>query len=458
MNTPSPISVIFKRTFQLALAMSMARLMNTITSFIGILMISRLGTSSLAASALMTSTQITLVVIAMSLLFAVGVMSARSFGAGKFEQVGIILQQGLYIATIMSIPVMLIMWKIQPILEFFGQTTSLSAIDQHYFTLYLFVVLPALWMICLQQSLLSIQKQVFVLIMSLFALAVSVSGGYLFIYGFHGIPAMGVAGLGLAYAIQVWSSFIIYIAYCYLNPRLKKFNLLHWHRGNHWDLMKKLLSIGWPICLQTTSDLASFTVVVLMVGWLGVTALAAQQISMQFFILLVVPIFAIAQASGILIGQARGAKNFLDMKRYGNMSMIIALGFGVIIMLVFIFLPHQLVRLYEKSAVPQPALEQLAVTVLILTGIRLLLDAANEVYVGSLRGLYDTKFPMIALTILTWIFGIPLCYLFGFVFHWGLIGMTCSGIIGMVVSCIVLYWRWRQQCRKLLMELPACSQ
>ena len=449
----TPVSVIFKRTFQLALAMSLSRLLNTITGFVGILMISRLGTDSLAASALMTSTQITLIVIAMSLLFPVGVMSARSFGAEKFEQIGVILQQGLIIATIVSIPVMLIMWHIQPILELFGQTTSLASIDQRYFTMYLLLVPPVLWVICMQQALLSIQKQIFVLVMSIFALIVSIGAGYVLIYGWDKIPAMGVAGLGLSYSIQVWLSFIIYTVYCYLNPSLKKYRLLRWHPGRHWDLMKKLLNIGWPICLQTGSDLIAFSVTVLMVGWLGVTALAAQQISMQFFILLVVPIFAIAQSSGILIGQARGAKNIIDMKRYGNKSLYIGLGFAAIVMLIFILLPHQLVSLYENSSSPhETALEHLAVVVLILTGVRLLLDAANEIYVGSLRGLYDTKFPMMVLMLLTWVLGIPLAYLFGFVFHWGLIGMTCSGIIGMLISFVVLYLRWKKQCRKLLRE------
>jgi len=449
----TPVSVIFKRTFQLALAMSLSRLLNTITGFIGILMISHLGMDSLAASALMSSTQITLIVIAMSLLFPVGVMSARSFGAEKFEQIGVILQQGLIIATILSIPLMLIMWNIKPILLLFGQTISLASIDQSYFTMYLLLVPAVLWVICMQQALLSIQKQMFVLFMSIFALVVSVVSGYVLIYGWGKIPAMGVPGLGLSYSIQVWLSFIIYTAYCYFNPSLKKYGLLRWHVGRHWDLMKKILSIGWPICLQTSSDLIAFSFTVMMVGWLGITELAAQQISMQFFILLVVPIFAIAQSSGILIGQARGTKNIIDMKRYGNMSLYIGLGFGVIVMLIFILLPHQLIHLYENSSSSQTAaLEHLAVVVLILTGLRLLLDAANEIYVGSLRGLYDTKFPMIVLILLTWFVGIPLAYLFGFIFHWGLIGMTCSGILGMLISFVVLHLRWKQQCRKLLRE------
>ena len=120
-------------------------------------------------------------------------------------------------------------------------------------------------------------------------------------------------------------------------------------------------------------------------------------------------------------------------------------------MLVFLIFPHQLVKLYENSSNPhETVLEHLAIVVLILTGVRLLLDAANEIYIGSLRGLYDTKFPMIALTVLTWLIGIPMAYLFGFVFHWGLIGITINGIIGMAVGFVILHVRWRQQCRKLL--------
>ncbi len=446
----TPIRTIFKNTWQLALAMSLSRLLNTITSFVGILMIGHLGTTSLAASALMTSTQLTLVIVAMSLLFAVGVMTSRSFGAQKFQQIGAIFQQGLLIATLVSIPVMLIMAEIQPILEFFGQNIALTAIDQSYFDIYLWLMPPMMWAVCMQQSLLAVKKQQFVLIMSVFGLMVSIGCGYWFIYGGWGVPAMGIPGLGLAYAIQVWLSFLIYAAYCSFNASLKVYGFFRWRLGSHWHLLKQLLSIGWPICLQTGSDLVSFSAVMLMVGWLGTTALAAQQISTQFFILLVVPIFAVAQASGILIGRARGAKDLLDVKRYGNMSLLIGVGFCVIIMALFVFLPHQLVNLYEgANSNANSTLEHLAVTVLMLTGIRLIFDASAEIYAGSLRGLYDTKFPMLALTSITWIIGMPLAYVFGFTFNWGLVGLTSAGIIVMLLNTSVLHLRWRYQCRKL---------
>lgn len=449
----TPTITIFKRTFQLAFAMSLSRLLNTINTFIGILMIGRLSTESLAASALITSTQLTLVLVGMSFLFAIGVMTARSFGAQKYEQIGAILQQGLIIATLVSIPIILIMWKIDIILKLFGQNVSLTNIDQSYFTLFLFGTPAAMWLIAMQQTLLAIQKQRFVLFMSIFGLVVSLGSAYFFIYGCGIISPMGVAGLGLAYSIQVALSCIIYAVYCYNAPSLRGYNLLRWHAGNYWDLFKKLLSIGWPISLQMGSDLGALSFVTLMIGWLGTTALAAQQISLQFFILLVVPLFAIAQSSGILIGQARGAQNILDMKRYGHMSLALGLGFGAIVTLIFILMPHQLVSLYEGSnSTPDSVLEQLAVTILILTGFRLLLDAANEIFVGSLRGLYDTKFPMIVLVSLTWIIGMPMNYIFAFKLQWGLIGITISSIIGMIVGTLILYARWQYQCKKLLQE------
>ncbi len=446
----TPIRTIFKNTWTLAFAMSLSRLLNTITSFVGILMISRLGTNSLAASALITSTQLTLVIIAMSLLFSVGIMTGRSFGAQKYEQIGAIFQQGMVIATLVSIPIMLIMLQIQPILTLFGQNIALTEIDQSYFNIYLLLIPPLMWVVCMQQSLLAVKKQQVVLLMSVFSLIVSISCGYWFIYGGGFMPAMGVIGLGMAYTAQVWLSFIIYAAYCYFNNSLKPYALFHWRFRSHWHLLKQLLNIGWPICLQTGSDLASFSVVTLMIGWLGTTALAAQQISTQFFILLVVPLFAIAQASGILISQARGAKNFMDIKRYGNMSLYIGLGFGLVVMLVFVLLPHQLVGLYEGSeSTADSILQKLAVMVLILTGVRLVFDASAEIYAGSLRGLYDTKFPMIALVLITWLVGLPLAYVFGFTFHWGLIGITVSGVMVMALNTTVLNLRWRYQCRKL---------
>ena len=446
----TPFSQIFKRTWQLSFAMTMSRLLNTVTSFVGILMVGRLGEASLAASALMTSTQITLVLIAMSLLFAVGITVGHHFGAKRYDQIGAVMQHGLLIATITSIPIMLIMWKIQWILAWMGQSVDITQMDQSYFMVYMWLVPGMLWTIAIQQTLLAVRKQQFVMWMSVFGLIVSIGCGYTLIYGL----GLGIPGLGYAYAIQVWASFIIYVLYALFQKDVRAYQLFKWCFYQNWSVLKKLLKVGWPMCLQMASDLLTFSFITIMAGWLGEQALAAQQISTQFFVLLVVPIFGVAQASGILIGQAQGAKQSQDVRRYSIAALTIGVSFAVVVALIFMTLSHTLVSWYEGSHTQfSPEVIHLASIVLMITGARLVFDAAAEIYAGCLRGLYDTKFPMMVLIVMGWLVGVPLTYYMAFKTPLGLIGISATSVLCTLVALSILLFRWRYQCNRLK-QLP----
>jgi MATE family multidrug resistance protein len=446
----TPTSTILKKTSRLTFALAFSRLLNMITGFIGMIFVARLGHAELAASALITAIQGTLFLIGMSLLFAIGVMVGHAHGARNNKEVGSIVQQGLFLSVLISIPIILIMLHIDPILLALGQNPSLSAINASYFAIYWICIPAFMWMITLQQFLLAVNQQRMVILLSLFGLVVSITLAYGFIYGHFGLPRMGIRGLPTAFSIQIWLSCFLYFCYCIGHKEFKCFELFKWRLLSTFHLLKKLFKIGWPISIQIASDLLSFSMITVMVGWMGANELAAQQIVTQYFLLLVVPIFAIAQAGGILIGQARGAKDFEDIKRYGNTTWLIGLGFTLLVLLLFVCFPHELISLYTGSNHHETAATiNLAVIVLIITGFRLVFDSTAEIKTGCLRGLYDTRFPMITGIVTAWVIGIPLSYLMGFTFHGGLIGVTLAGVISIGLMAIILFIRWKWQCKKI---------
>src|SRR3990167_9334028 len=448
--TTSTLTII-KKTWQLAFALSLSRLFNMITGFVGTLMIARLGHNVLAASALISSTQATLFLISISMLFSIGVVIGHAYGGKRYEEIGSVFQQGLLLATLICIPVIIIQCNIGSILIACGQNPQVAAINAHYFRAYSFAIPAFLWMISCQQFVLAVNKQRFVLFMSVVTLIISVTLSYSLVYGHFGLPRLGVTGLALAYSIQGWAALLAYLAFCYCNKYFKEYKVFQWRFRQNFHLLKKIFSIGWPITLQFAGDLLSFFVTTLMIGWLGTNELAAQQIVTQYFLLLVVPIFAISQASAILVGQARGAGAIHEIKRYGSTTLLIGLTFSLIAITLFIFFPHTLIRLYlGQGQELNLTMQHLASIIFILTGLRLFFDAALEIKTGSLRGLYDTKFPMVTGLILTWLITIPLCYLFGFYYHWGLIGITSASIVGTILAATIIYIRWLWQCNKFI--------
>jgi len=350
------------------------------------------------------------------------------------------------LGTLIAVPVIIIQLLIGKILMLFGQLPELAQITQQYFMIYAIAMPAFLWSVACQQVLLAVNQQRFVLFVSIASLVVAVIAAYGFIYGYFGLPRLGVRGLALASVVQAWFGLTCCLAFFYFNKRFKRYELFVWHIPKTFHILKKLFSVGWPISMQAAGDLLFFFVVTLFVGLLGETALGARQIVVQFFLLLVIPIFAISQAGTILVGQARGSRQYEDVRRYGNMVVLIGLGFAVVILLAFVFFPKSLVGLYLSGDTgSHAALEHLAIIVLILTGFRLCFDASMEILMGSLRGLYDTKYPMIATLLVTWLVGLPLVYLFGFVFHWGLIGVTFGGIVMNIVGTAVLWVRWHRK-------------
>lgn len=441
-QTSTPTSTIVKRTWQLGFAMCISRLLGTVTSFTGTWMMASLGLTTLAATALVTSTQLTLVLMVMGLLLSISVVIGRAFGAKQYGEIGAIMQQGWVLATLSAIPIIVICWFVKPILLALGQSPALAQLDSEYFRGYALGVLPTFWILATQQLLLAVKQQRFVVIMSLVGLLVSIAVGYVLIHGIGAWQGLGMRGMGYAYAVQAWISIGIYLAYCRWNAAFAQFALFRIRLRQHWAVLAQLFKIGWPIALQMGSDLLSLSAVMVMVGWLGEMELGVQQIATQYFILLVVPVFALSGAVGILIGQARGAKQWADVRRYGHVAMLMGVAFSAVVMLIFVLGPRPLLMLYLGHNEPSPAMVHLTVIVLTLTGVRLIIDALAEILMGALRGLFDTRTPMVISVVVTWLCGIPLSYVLSFPLHMGLVGITLGSVVAVLVLTLVLFARW----------------
>lgn len=446
MNTaPTPLREILLHTWRLIVPISMSRLIMLITGFIGTLIIARLSSEILAASSLISSIQAFFFFCGVSLLFSVSAMVSHAFGGKRHEEVGGIFQQALLFGVLLSIPIMIIEWNIGAILIALGQAPRIAVIVQEYFRWYLWAVPAVAMIICCQQVLLAVNKRQFVFYMSIFALIVAVGLAWILVDYFH----VGVAGLAIAYVIQSWLALVVYFYYFHAEKSFAAYQLFIWRFKNTFHLLKQLIQIGWPIMVQNTVDLFTFVTASIMAGWLGAEALGAQQIVNQYFILLCVPVLAIAQASTILVGQSRGANKIADINRYAYASLGFSLFFSLIVLLVFLIFPYTLIHLYTGTHQGvNNHLEQLAHIVLILTALRLVFDAIFEVKMGSLRGLYDTKFAMVV-TILAVIIGIPLAYILGFTFAFGLVGMVIASIITTVACALAFWWRWHVRVKAL---------
>lgn len=448
MNSPSTATIV-KKVLNTTLPLTASRLFNVIMSFLGVILVAHLGHTELAASALITATQIPLFLIASSPLFAIGVVAGHAYGARRFEDIGGILQQGWVLGLIISAIVIIVPLSMKTILLALGQDPVLANIAHRFFLIYAIAIPGILGLIATQQFLIAIGKQRIVLLLSIVAFFIFILLAPLFIYGAGFIPRFGVPGLALASTIQIWIGFIICLFVCAKGSDFAPYKIFEWRIFSTFRFIKELLRIGWPITLQMTCDLLSFFVITIIVGLLGENALAANQIVTQYYILLVVPILTMSQASSILISQARGAADYDLIKRYGNTALLLGLSFALLVALTFILFPTSLVKLYLHSHPETASIMRLASIILILTGFRLLFDTILEVKIGNLRGLLDTRWPMLIGVFFTWVCFIPAAYLFGVVLHFGLIGISSVSIVVTFLGALTLWLRWQKRCAHL---------
>jgi MATE family multidrug resistance protein len=434
-----------KTILTLALPMAGTQLITMASGFLCMTMLAHLGNDVLAASALIFSTQMSVMVIGMSVLFSLCILIGHAYGNKDYDRIGLLVQQGWTMAAVISIPVMLFLWHIGDILVYFGQLRKLADIVQTYFYAHTWRVLPVLLAVANQQLCYGIQKQRIDITANILGVGVLLLTANILIFGKLGFPALGVRGF--AYAVTAQSTFyLLFTTICFIRiSDFKRFHLFRYRLHQNLNSVIDMLKFSWPITLQISGEMLSFFVCAAMMGWLGVHALAAYQVVTQYLFLVLIPIFALSQATGVLVGQVYGAKQFEQIKSIGNASLKIAVGISVLTGLILMAFPVLLASAYIDVHDPANASTLSLIKILfIIAATSQLFDAVRNILTGALRGTFDTRYPMYVGLIVIWLIGIPLAYLFGFKVGWGAEGIMLSSLVAMLLGSAILFVRWQR--------------
>lgn len=436
---------ISKELFSLSMPMAMTQLITVASGFLCMAMLSGLGKDVLAASALIFSARISIIIIGSSILFSLSILIGHAYGKREYKRIGNFVQQGWVLGFLLSIPIMFVFWNIHVPLLYFGQAKNLVDIVQQFFHANIWNVLPFLLAICNQQLCYATQKQKIDLIANMIGVIVLLISSYVLIFGHLGFPRLGVKGLGYALDLQGWSYFLFTSSVIYFSRFFKHFDLFTFRIHQSWDDLIHLFKIGWPICIQIGGEMLSFLVTAAMVGWLGVNALAAYQVVTQYLFVIVVPLFSLAQASGILVGQAFGEKNYHKINRIGHAGVLFSFTLSFIVALIFLIAPKLLASFYLNIHTPENIdILHIIVVLFAVVALQQIFDGIRNVLTGSLRGLFDTQFPMYIGLIVIWVIGIPLGYLLAFHYSLGVTGIVIGSSVGMCLGMIILFYRWNK--------------
>lgn len=434
-----------KKVLSLALPMGAIQFIMVASTFISMVMLSRLGHDVLAASALIYSTQTPIVVTGVSILFSLSILIGHAMGAKNVHGVGHYVQQGWVLGSLVSIPLILVFWNMDKLLIFFGQSKEMAELVKPFFHAYVWAVPALLWAVCNQQFCFGIQRQKLVAMQGIIGMAVLLISGYALIFGKLGFSPMGVKGYGYAMSLSVWFSFLFTLLCFLFRDEFKPYDLFNFRVHKDWSYLVKMAKIGGHISLQVGGEMLSLIALASMVGWLGADALAGYQVVTQYLFLVLIPIFAISQAVGILAGQICGEKQFSSLKHLGFESVRLILTISFMIALIFWLFPKSLASFYFDVNLPANAKTlNLSIMMFSVMAFSLVFSSIKNVLTGALRGLLDSRFPMMIGLGVIWLVGIPLSYFLAFVLNLGVIGVVMGSATAMLIDAIVLWFRWNK--------------
>jgi len=230
-----------KRVIQLALPMAITQLIAMGSGFLCMTMLATLGHTVLAASALIFSINMVILIGCASILFSLSVLIGHAVGGKHFLQAGELLQQGWMLAVILTLPVLLLFWYIYPILIHLGQDKTISFVVKDFFHANMLRVLPFFISVCNQQICYATQKQKIDMIGNILGVVVLLASAYVLILGHYGFPHLGVAGFAYALTIQGWFYAIFTTLCLYFIPDFKKFELFQFRAHKKLEHFEKII-------------------------------------------------------------------------------------------------------------------------------------------------------------------------------------------------------------------------
>jgi MATE family multidrug resistance protein len=434
-------------TLRLAIPLAGAQLAQMAMAVTDTVLLGSLGGDALAAGGLGANLYFTTVILLQGVLTSVGVLVAHARGAGHPERIPGIYRTGQLLAIALAALAFALLSCAAPILRALGEPPALCDAVGRYEDVLRWGAPASLMGLGVMRSFLpAINHPRIIFFVTLSAVGINFVLNYGLIHGAWGLPELGYLGSATASAITVWGTGAALTAAPYLDPRLRGFV-----RGSRVSvaLMREMLRLGWPTAIIFGVELGVFLATGLVIGLLGAAALAAHQIAINIAATTFMVPLAISQAANVRVGLWMGAGRLPEARRAGFVAIAIAASFMAMTAIALIALPRAIVGLYLDVADPRNAATvRLAVVLLGLAGIFQIVDGIQVVASSCLRGLKDTRVPMLIAAFGYWGIGFSVGYALAFRLGIGAPGLWIGLAIGLATVSALLTQRFHRQTRR----------
>ncbi|HEY9737353.1 MAG TPA: MATE family efflux transporter [Trichocoleus sp.] len=439
----APIKTEAKEAMGLALPLASAQVAQAATGFVDTVMMGWLGRDVLAAGGLAATTFTTLLVTATGIVIGISPLVAEAYGAGNRARIQQVSRQGLWLSLLVSLPIMLLLANAEPLMGALGQSPTVAATARVYLGILVWGFFPALAFAMLKAVVSSLSQPRPVMVIVIGGTVFNAIANYLLGFGPWGLPALGLRGLAIASLVSQWVMLACLVTYVLTQTSLKHYRLFHQWQRFEPTVLRELVWIGLPIGVSFGLEVGLFSVTTYLMGALGTDLLAAHQIVFQTIAVIFMVPLGLSMATTIRVGQWNGRQDRQGVRRATWVAIGLSATFMTLMATMLLLFPRQAIGLFIDVNDPvNGRVVALAASMFVIAALSQILDGVQTAAAGALRGLKDTRVPMMLSFLAFWGVGLASGYCMGFWLGLGGIGLWLGQATGVAFAAILFTWRF----------------
>ncbi len=433
-----------RRTLTLALPLVFGHVATGMIGFVDSVLAGHHHANTLAAVAVGTAVWSAVVIVLVGVLLSVPPSVSQLVGGGRRAEVASLFRQTLWLAAALATVLTVLLHLATGLLDTMGIAPEIQPAARDFIHGVRWGVPAMAFYLSMRYLSEGLHWAVPTMVLGVSGLAILAPLGYVLMFGAFGFPELGAGGLGYATAIMLWCQVLAFALHLAHSPRFADLALFRHWEWPRWHTIRGLLALGVPIGVTVAMEGGLFIAAALLIGRMGEVPAAAHQIAINIASITFMGALALAEATTVRVGHAAGAGDPRGVRRAVVAGYVIVIGVQVLTASGIALGSELIASIYTRDA----AVLSLAATLLLFAAAFQVSDGIQVVSSASLRGLKDTRVPMLLAAFAYWGVGMPLGAGLGLGLGWGAPGMWVGLVAGLTFAALLLGLRLRGTLRR----------